>query len=99
MAPGLVSSSLLVPLAPPGVELTPRLNQVDFSLAKRITFRGIRFDPKVDLFNAFNSSDYFSVRTTSFTPTATAGTSAGTYMFPGSILQGRLLRVAAVINW
>src|SRR5262245_16453911 len=99
MAPGLLSSSLLVPLVPPGKELTPRLNQVDFSIAKRIKIGGFKFDPKIDIFNAFNSAAYFSVRTTSFTPSPAAGVSAGTYMYPGSILQGRLLRLAAVVNW
>jgi hypothetical protein len=101
MAPGLIGSALSVPLAPPNTELTPRINQVDFSIAKRITIGGIRFDPKIDLFNAFNSSDYYTVRTDppSFTPTATPGVSSGTYMFPGSILQGRILRIAAVVNW
>jgi len=88
-----------VPLVQPGIELTPRLNQIDLSIAKRIKIGGFKFDPKIDLFNAFNSSDYFTVRTTTFTPSAAAGVSAGTYMFPGSILQGRLLRLAAVINW
>jgi Carboxypeptidase regulatory-like domain/TonB-dependent Receptor Plug Domain len=92
-------STLTVPLIPPGTELTPRLNQVDLSLAKRFKVGNLRVDPKIDLFNALNSSDYFTVRTTSFTPTAAAGASAGTYMFPGSILQGRLLRLAAVVNW
>jgi hypothetical protein len=96
---GLVSSSLSVPLVAPGVEMTPRLNQFDFSFGKRITVGHLKFDPKIDIFNAFNSADYFSVRTTTFAPTATAGVSGGTYMFPGSILQGRLIRLAAVINW
>ena len=100
MAPtGINAGSLTVPLVQPGVELTPRLNQVDFSIGKRISIGHFRFDPKIDLFNALNSSDYFTVRTTSFTPTATANVSGGTYMYPGSILQGRLLRIAAVVNW
>ena len=101
VVPNMISSSLSAPLIPPGIELTPRINQVDFSIAKRFTFRGVRFDPKIDLFNAFNSSDYFTVRTDPpvFTPTAAPGVSGGTYMFPGSIIQGRLLRVAAVVNW
>jgi hypothetical protein len=98
VAPGALSS-LTVPLIPPGIELTPRLNQVDFSIGKRFQIGGFRFDPKIDLFNALNSSDYFTVRTQSFTPTAAAGVSAGTYMYPGSILQGRLVRIAAVVNW
>jgi hypothetical protein len=96
---GLVSSSLSVPLVAPGVELTPRLNQVDFSIAKRVTIGHIKFDPKIDIFNALNSSDYFSVRTTTYAPTATAGVSGGTYMYPGSILQGRLFRLGAVVSW
>jgi carboxypeptidase family protein len=98
IAPGALSS-LTVPLVAPGIEQTPRLNQVDFSIGKRFQIGSFRFDPKIDLFNALNSSDYFTVRTTSFTPTAAANVSAGTYMFPGSILQGRLLRIAAVVNW
>jgi len=99
IAPTLFSGSLTVPIVQPGIELTPRLNQVDFSIAKRIVIGGIRFDPKIDIFNAFNSAAYFTVRTTSFTPTAAAGVSSGTYMYPGSILQGRLVRLAAVVNW
>lgn len=99
VAPGLVASSLSVPLVPPGTEQTPRLNQVDLSISKRITIGRLKFDPKLDIFNALNSSDYFSVRTTSFTATATPGVSGGTYLFPGSILQGRLLRIGAVVNW
>jgi hypothetical protein len=99
VAPGLVSSSLSVPLAAPGTEMTPRLNQVDLSIAKRITIGRFRLDPKIDIFNALNSDDYFSVRTTSFAPTAAAGVSGGTYMLPGSILQGRLIRLGAVVNW
>ena len=99
VAPGLVSSSLPVPLVAPGVEQTPRLNQVDFSIAKRITIGRIKFDPKIDLFNLLNSSDYFNVRSTTFTPTAAPGVSGGAYLLPGSILQGRLLRIGAVVNW
>ena len=99
VAPGLVSSSLSVPLVAPGTEMTPRVNQVDFSIAKRITVGRFRVDPKIDIFNALNSDDYFSVRTTSFAPTANPGVSGGTYLLPGSIIQGRLLRLGAVVNW
>ena len=61
--------------------------------------RGTRVNVNLDIFNALNSDDYFSVRTTTYSPTATAGISGGTYMQPGSILQGRLLRIGAVIIW
>ena len=45
------------------------------------------------------SDDYFSVRTVAFAPTAAAGVSGGSHLQPQSILQGRLLRLGAVINW
>jgi hypothetical protein len=99
VAPGLVSASLSVPIVAPGVEQTPRMNQVDVSIAKRVTIGRFRFDPKIDIFNALNSDDYFTVRSTSYTPTAAAGVSGGAYLLPGSIMQGRLLRVGAVVNW
>jgi hypothetical protein len=97
--PGQISSTLPVPLKAPGTEMTPRVTQLDLSFSKRIMIRGFKVDPKIDIFNALNVDDYFSVRTTTFTPTATAGVSSGTYLQPGSIIQGRLIRIAAVINW
>src|SRR3954462_14481473 len=105
--PGMTTSSLAVPVDRPGTLLTPRVNQLDLSFSKRITVRGIKFDPKIDIFNALNSDDYFTARSTAFTPVANAalatglaGTgSGGTYLQPGSILQGRLLRIGAVVTW
>jgi hypothetical protein len=99
VAPGLISSPVNVPLVSPGTEQLPRLNQVDFSIAKRVKLGRMTIDPKIDLFNAFNSSAYFTDRTEAFTASATPGASAGAYLWPGSILQGRLLRIAAVVNW
>src|SRR5436309_9279634 len=103
VAPGLLTP-LNVPIVSPDTQLTPRINQVDFSIAKRLTIGRLRFDPKLDIFNLFNSDDYFTVRSgagvaSAFRPTATAGVSAGTYLLRGSIIQGRLLRLGAVINW
>src|SRR5262249_61602769 len=54
-------NNLSVPLDPTGVTQTPRTNQVDFGLAKRMKFGRLRIDPKIDLFNALNSDDYYSV--------------------------------------
>jgi hypothetical protein len=100
VVPGtLNAASLSVPLVNPGVELTPRVNQLDLSISKRIKVGGLKIDPKLDVFNALNSDDYFTVRTTTYSPTAVAGVSSGTYMQPGSILQGRLLRIGAVLTW
>jgi hypothetical protein len=102
---GINSGTFTVPLDAPGTVLTPRVNQLDLSFSKRITVRGIKFDPKIDIFNALNSDDYFSVRSSAFVPTsnpalATAfNGSAGTYLQPGSILQGRIIRLGAVVTW
>jgi hypothetical protein len=96
--PGQVATAT-VPLDAPGTVMTPRVNQLDLSVSKRITIGRFKLDPKIDVFNALNSDDYYSVRTTTYTPTTTPGTSSGTYMQPGNILQGRLLRVAVVVNW
>jgi hypothetical protein len=87
-------ASLNVPLIPTGTELTPRINQVDFSVGKRFNFERLRIEPKIDLFNAFNSSDYYTVRSMVYSTAAGA-----TYKQPGSILQGRIIRLGAVLNW
>jgi hypothetical protein len=66
----------------------------------------LKFEPKIDVFNVLNSSDYFSVRSTTFTPSAVAGVPAlgpggvpTAYLAPSSILQGRLVRVGANVTW
>ncbi len=81
--------------------------QLQLSFSKRLSCGHVKIDPKLDIFNALNSDDYFTVRSATFSPvsnpalaTGLAGTgSGGTYLQPGSILQGRLLRIGAVINW
>jgi hypothetical protein len=88
------SSILNVPLVAPGTELTPRITQVDFSVGKKISLERWSFTPKLDVFNAFNSSAYYTVRTLSYSTAAGA-----TYKLPGSILQGRILRLAVVTNF
>jgi hypothetical protein len=99
VSPGQITSSFSVPLKAPGTELTPRVTTLDLSVSKRIVIHGFKLDPKLDIFNALNSDDYFSVRTTAYAATANAGVSSGTYMQPGSIVQGRLLRIGIVVNW
>lgn len=56
--PGLNVATLNVPLIAPGIERTPRLNQVDLPIGRWIIFERRRINPKIDLFNALNSSDY-----------------------------------------
>ena len=83
-----------VPLIAPSTELTPRITQVDISVSKKIAFERISFSPKLDIFNALNSSAYHTVRTLTYSTAPGA-----TYKLPGSILQGRIFRLAMVVNF
>src|ERR1041385_2184113 len=88
---GMNQASLNIPLIAPGTELTPRLTQVDFSLSKRVNLERFRFQPRIDLFNAFNSSDYYTVRTLVY--------GGGAYKQPGSILLGRIVRFGVNVDF
>ncbi len=115
VAPTEIATTLTAQLAPSGVNLTPRNNQVDFGISKRLKFGRIRIDPKVDMFNALNSDDYYSVTSTTFSPVldpslpvATALTSPATpsltngfttFHQPSRFLQGRIFRLGANITW
>jgi hypothetical protein len=95
--------------------LTPRTNQVDFGLSKRLTFGRLRFDPRIDVFNVLNSNDYYSVRSTTFSPilnpnapnptqspalpALAAGTNYTNYLAPARFLQGRILKIGFNITW
>jgi hypothetical protein len=48
--------------------MTPRVNQLDLSVSKRITVGRFKFDPKIDMFNALEFGRLLRVRTTTFTP-------------------------------
>jgi hypothetical protein len=89
-------ASLSVPLVAPSTELTPRLNNVDLSFAKRFSFERLKINPKVDIFNLFNSSDYFTVQSLTYQSAAAA---AAAYKQPNNIVQGRIIRLGAVVNW
>jgi len=96
--PTMNQASLNIPLVAPGTELTPRLTQVDFSVSKRINLERFRIEPRIDLFNALNSSDYFTVR--SLVYNLGTGTAPNpTYKLPGSILLGRIVRLGLNVNF
>jgi hypothetical protein len=110
--PNMIATSLSVPLDPLGSTLTPRTNQLDFGLAKRMKFGRVRFEPRVDLFNALNSDDYYSVVSTSFSPivgpagvngpavgSLASGTNFTAYHQPGRFLQGRIVKLGFNMSW
>lgn len=89
--PNMQSTSIQVPMANPGTEFTPRINQVDFSASKSVTFGWLTVMPKMDIFNILNSDDYTAVETTQF--------NAAAYLRPSQILQGRIIRIGADLRW
>jgi hypothetical protein len=115
IAPSLVAATLSVPLDPQGTVLTPRTNQLDFGLAKRLKFGRVRVDPKIDLFNALNSSDFYSFQSTTFNPALdpnaadpthspaipalATGGRPTTWHQPARFLQGRIVRIGANVTW
>ena len=89
--PGMTQAGLTIPLVAAQTEYLPRLNQVDFSFAKNFSIGHVKINPKLDLFNAFNSDDYTAVTSTQF--------GAVTYKRPSTILQARVIRIGADIKW
>ena len=89
--PGMTQSSLTIPLVGANTEYAPRLTQVDFSFAKNFSLGSVRINPKLDIFNAFNSDDFTSVSSMQY--------GAATYQRPSVILQGRIIRFGADIKW
>jgi hypothetical protein len=87
VAAGCVAGALIAPTAvnnlsatldPAGTTPTPRTNQVDLGFSKRLKFGRVRIDPKVDMFNALNSDDYYRVTTAAFSPILNPALSAAT---------------------
>jgi hypothetical protein len=104
--------SATVNLNPANTQLTPRTNEIDFGVAKLVRIGRVRINPRVDLFNALNSSDFYSVRTTVFNPivgaagvtgpaapSLAAGTNYTFYNQPAHILDGRIVRIGFNITW
>ena len=92
VVPGLVQTSLIVPLAPAGTERRlPRLSQLDVGASKVFRFGGIEWTAQVQVFNVLNASTVLSERSANFgTPT---------YGLPSSILLGRFPRLSLEIEW
>ncbi|MFA5911588.1 MAG: carboxypeptidase regulatory-like domain-containing protein [Vicinamibacterales bacterium] len=84
-------ANIQVPLVAPETEYTPRINQFDFSVSKKLQLGGLTMVPKMDLFNALNSDDYSSVATVQY--------GAATYKQPSVVLQGRIIRVGVDVSW
>jgi len=90
--PGLVQTSLIVPLAPAGTEVKlPRLVQLDFGATKTFRRHGVEMEGGFQLFNALNASTVVQTQSTNF------GTA--TYGVPSEILLGRFPRISLQMKW
>lgn len=59
--PGLVQSSVTVPLIQPGTKLLPRLNQLDVRFARVFRVGGVALRGQFDIYNATNSNSILAV--------------------------------------
>jgi hypothetical protein len=90
--PGLVQTSLVVPLAPNGTEVRlPRLVQLDLGATKTFRLRGIEMEGGFQLFNVLNASTVVRHQSRNF------GTA--TYGVPAEILLGRFPRISLQMKW
>jgi hypothetical protein len=85
------AATFSVPLVAPETEFTPRINQLDFAVSKRLDIGRFNIQPKLDVFNALNSDDYTAVVTSQY--------NAATYLRPSQVLQGRIIRFGADVRW
>jgi carboxypeptidase family protein len=90
--PGLVQTSLVLPLVPAGVvRQAERQNQLNFGLRKLFRMGGYEWAVELNLFNALNADTIVSEVSDRF------GTAA--YAVPALVLPGRLPRLAVRLNW
>ena len=92
VVPGLVQSSLTIPLVPSGtVRLLERQRQLNIGVRKSFQAGGVSYSAEFDLYNALNADTVLSVVSNNF------GTAS--YDVPQSVLPGRMPRVALRLKW
>jgi len=90
--PGLVETSLVVPLAPAGTERRlPRMTQLDMALRKAFRRGRMDWEAQFDIFNVLNANTITGFGSDNF------GTA--TFTTPANILLGRLPRVGIQLKW
>jgi hypothetical protein len=90
--PGMVQTSLVVPLAPNGTERhLPRLNMLNLSFQKILRAGGVEWRPQADIYNATNTDAYYGEISANF----------GTPKFgvPSRVVLGRMLRLSVQLKW
>jgi len=86
-------------LALPGAVYPERLNTVDLRLSKILRFGRTRSNVGIDLYNLFNANTGTAFNGTFGTMSATGAVSSTTWLRPTSILNARLVRFNATIDF
>ena len=92
----LTSTSVSLPIEPPGFSRDERLGQLDVKISKLFKFGRVTFSPTFEAFNLLNA-DTITGRTSLAYPSSNTGTSS--YLGPSSVLKPRLLGIGALVKW
>jgi hypothetical protein len=84
--------TVAVQIVPAGTMYGDRLNQLDLRLGKDFRERGVRVQPQIDLYNAFNANAVYAQSNT-YSPTGT------TWQRPTSILLGRIIKFGVQLEF
>ena len=89
------------PLAPSGTEVfLPRLNQLDLGFKKTFQAGGASWEPRLDIFNVFNSDTEVTYRSLTFgTPAYLLPGSTSTLAGSAGILVARMPRLSLQVRW
>ncbi len=92
VVPGLVESSITVPLVPAGTErFLERQHQLNISVRKTFRAGRVEYGAEIDLYNVLNADTVLNVVSNNF------GTPS--YDVPSQVLPGRLPRLAVRLKW
>ena len=89
--PNQTVATLNVPLIPPGVTPSDRINQLDVTVARSVKAGNVTFRPEIALFNATNNRAMLTVRSQNYLTSS--------YLQPSSVLQPRLVRIGLQVKW
>lgn len=89
--PLMTVATMNVPLVKPGTELSDRIGMLDINIGRWFTFRNVRIQPELAIFNAFNNLAVYGVRSQNYLTSS--------YMQPSTLLQPRITRIGMQVKW
>jgi hypothetical protein len=96
-APSGGVANVTVNLVTPGTLYGDRVNQLDLRFSKLLKFGATRTRVSLDMYNALNSAPVLTYIQT-FNPAVAAG-AAGAWLTPTSVLQARVMKIGASLDW